>query len=165
LLRVIRDATASDGAPCAAIYAPYVEDTAISFETEPPSVVEMSRRIEAAHAWVVLDEEGAIAGYAYAGPFRARQAYRFTCEVSVYVETGRRRTGAGRALYEALFDRLAEAGFRMAVAGLTVPNEASVGLHRALGFEEVGTFRHVGWKLGAWRDVAWMERPVSGAPD
>jgi L-amino acid N-acyltransferase YncA len=162
---VIRDATRSDGARCAAIYAPYVEETAISFETEPPSADQMSDRIEAAHAWVVLEHEAEIVGYAYAGPFRARQAYRFTCEVSVYLEMGRRRTGAGRALYEALFERLAAAGFKMAVAGLTVPNEASVGLHRALGFEEVGTFRHVGFKLDAWRDVTWMERPVSGALD
>jgi L-amino acid N-acyltransferase YncA len=162
---VIRDATRGDGARCAAIYAPYVEQTAISFETEAPSPTQMADRIAAAHEWVVLEEDGEVVGYAYGGPFRARQAYRFTCEVSVYDEMGRRRTGAGRALYEALFERLAEAGFRMAVAGLTVPNEASVGLHRALGFEEVGTFRHVGYKFGAWRDVEWMERPVSGVLD
>jgi L-amino acid N-acyltransferase YncA len=162
---MIRDATRGDGARCAAIYEPYVEETAISFETEAPSATQMADRIAAAHEWVVLEEDGEILGYAYAGPFRARQAYRFTCEVSVYVQMGRHRRGAGRALYGALFERLAEAGFRMAVAGLTVPNPASVGLHRALGFEEVGTFRQVGWKLGAWHDVEWMERPISGAQD
>jgi phosphinothricin acetyltransferase len=157
----VRAATGADAAACAAIYTPYVTDTAITFETQPPSTQEMQRRIEASsssHAWLVLEHEGRVAGYAYGGPFHARPAYRWACEVSVYLEPGRRRTGAGRALYEALFERLTQRGFRVAIAGMTLPNEASAGLHRALGFEPVGTYRRIGFKLGAWHDVAWMQR-------
>jgi phosphinothricin acetyltransferase len=159
---IVRDATADDAAACAAIYAPYVRDTAISFETDPPTPDQMAERIAAAqrtHAWLVLDDAG-VRGYAYGGLFKARAAYRFSCEVSVYLELGRRRTGGGRMLYEALFARLVERGYRMAVAGMTLPNDASVGLHRALGFELVGTYRRIGWKHGAWHDVMWMQRTL-----
>jgi phosphinothricin acetyltransferase len=157
----VRDATDQDGAACAAVYAPYVTDTTVTFEDEPPSAAEMGRRIAAAHAWVVLeDDDGGVVGYAYAGPYKERAAYRWTAEVSVYLEQGRRRSGSGRLLYEALFERLAERGFRTLVAGMTLPNEASEGLHRAMGFEPIGTFRRVGWKHGAWRDVAWAQRSL-----
>jgi phosphinothricin acetyltransferase len=165
--RVVRDATAEDAARCAAIYAPYVEGTVISFELEPPSAEEMGRRIAAAaarHAWLVLEEDGEVVGYAYGGPHLSRAAYRWACEVSVYLELGRRRTGAGRALYEVLLERLAARGYRMACAGMTLPNEASAGLHRAMGFEPVGTYRRIGYKDGAWHDVAWVQRPL-GDPD
>jgi phosphinothricin acetyltransferase len=84
--------------------------------------------------------------------------------VSVYTETGRRRTGAGRALYTALLDRLAARGFRTALAGVALPNDASVGLHTAIGFEPVGTYRRVGWKLGRWHDVTWFQRPLGDGP-
>ena len=100
-------------------------------------------------------------GYGYGGPYKSRAAYRWSCEVSVYLERGRRRTGGGRALYNALFDRLAERGFRTAVAGMTLPNDASVGLHRAMGFEPVGTYRRIGWKHGTWHDVAWVQRTIA----
>ncbi len=159
----VRDATAHDAEACAAIYAPYVTDTTITFEYEPPSAAELARRIAAAqdtHAWLVLEEAGRVVGYAYAGPYKERAAYRWSCEVSVYLETGRRRGGSGRLLYEALFARLAERGFRTLVAGMTLPNDASKGLHRAMGFEPIGTFRRVGWKHGAWRDVAWAQRSI-----
>jgi L-amino acid N-acyltransferase YncA len=145
-----------------------VRDTAVTFETEPPSPSEMAGRIAAAqraHAWLVLEDGEQVVGYAYAGPFKARAAYRWACEVSVYLEHGRRRTGGGRALYEALFDRLRERGYLRLAAGLTLPNDASVGLHRALGFEPVGTYRRIGWKHGAWRDVAWMQLDLGGEPD
>jgi L-amino acid N-acyltransferase YncA len=164
----VRPATTADAAACAAIYAPYVTDTAITFETEVPPADEMARRIAAAaerHAWLVLEDGGRVVGFAYGGPFRSRAAYGWASEVSVYVERGRRRSGAGRALYEALLERLAERGFRMAVAGMTLPNDASVALHRALGFEPVGTFRRIGYKHGAWHDVAWVQRPLAGDPD
>jgi L-amino acid N-acyltransferase YncA len=164
----VRPATVADAAACAAIYAPYVNDTAVSFELEPPSAEEMAERIEAAghsHAWLVLEDAGRVVGYAYGGPMHRRAAYRWSCEVSVYVEPGRRRSGAGRALYEALFARLAERGFRTAIAGMTLPNEASAGLHRAMGFEQIGVYRDIGWKLGSWHDVAWMQRPLGGARD
>ncbi len=164
----VRDASELDGEACAAIYAPYVIESAITFEIDPPGPEQMSSRIAAAvraHAWVVLEEEGRVVGYAYGGPFNSRPAYRFSCEVSVYLERGRRRTGGGRALYEELFARLAERGYRTAVAGMTLPNEASVGLHRAMGFETVGTYRRIGWKHGAWHDVAWVQRAIATGQD
>lgn len=164
---MIRAASPRDAEACAAVYAPYVTDTAISFELDPPAPAEMARRIETAsrsHAWLVLEDADRIVGYAYGGPYKARPAYRWSCEVSIYLEIGRRRTGAGRALYSALFDRLAERGFRTLVAGMTLPNDASVGLHRALGFEPIGTYRRIGWKHGAWHDVAWTQRVLADGP-
>jgi phosphinothricin acetyltransferase len=165
---IVRLASARDAAACAAIYAPYVTDTAITFEGEPPSAVEMAARIAAAvrtHAWLVLESAGRVVGYAYGGPFKDRSAYRWSTEVSVYLESGRRRTGGGRALYHALLARLTERGYRLAVAGMTLPNDASVGLHRALGFEPVGTFRRVGFKHAAWHDVAWVQLQLGPARD
>lgn len=160
----MRDASAADAGACAAIYAPYVTDTAITFETVPPDAAEMARRIVEAvrtHAWIVLEDADRVVGYAFAAPFKSRAAYRWSCEVSVYLDVGRRRTGAGRALYEALFARLAARGFRTAVAGMTLPNDASVALHEALGFEPVGVYRRIGWKHGAWHDVAMTQRRLS----
>jgi L-amino acid N-acyltransferase YncA len=160
---LVRDATPEDGAACAAIYAPYVTGTAITFEYEPPTPAEMGERIAKAqknHAWVVLEDDGRVVGYAYGGQHKERAAYRWACEISVYLEQGRRRGGAGRALYEALFERLVARGFRTAVAGMTLPNPASEGLHRALGFEPIGVYRAIGWKHGAWHDVAWLQRSI-----
>ncbi len=169
MTRLVRDATAADAEACRAIYAPYVRDTVVSFESVPPTEAEMAARIAAAtatHAWLVLEDDGEVVGYAYGGPFASRTAYRWACEVSVYMELGRRRTGGGRALYEALLARLAERGFHMAVAGMTLPNDASVALHRAMGFEPVGTWRRIGFKHGAWHDVAWTQRQLAGGtPD
>jgi L-amino acid N-acyltransferase YncA len=164
----VRDATADDAAACAAIYAPYVTGTAISFEDEPPTVEEMAARIAAAqraHAWLVLTDGADVRGYAYGGRFKDRAAYRWSCEVSVYLEYGLRRSGGGRALYAALLPRLAARGYSTAFAGMTLPNDASAGLHRAMGFEPAGTFRRVGWKDGAWHDVAWMQRPLAPGDD
>jgi len=161
--RRIRDAGHEDAVRCAEIYAPYVTGTSVSFEAEPPTAQEMARRIAAAqdrHAWLVAEDGGAVIGYAYGGPFMARAAYAWSTAVSVYVDERRQRTGAGRALYAALFERLAGRGLRTALAGVTLPNEPSVALHRALGFEPVGTYRRVGWKHGAWRDVLWLQRPL-----
>jgi L-amino acid N-acyltransferase YncA len=164
----IRDATEQDAEACAAIYAPYVTDTAVTFEYEPPTTAEMARRIAAAqqlHAWLVLEDDGRVVGYAYAGPYKERAAYRWSAEVSVYLEQGHGRRGGGRALYEALFDRLAARGYRTVVAGMTLPNDASEGLHRAMGFEPVGTWRRIGWKHGRWRDVAWAQRVIGDGGD
>src|SRR5689334_19988384 len=160
---IVRDATTADAARCAEIYAPYVEETAVSFEAVAPDADEMARRIAAAaerHAWLVLEDDGDVVGYAYGGPHAARAAYRWSCEVSVYLEMGRRRTGGGRALYEVLLARLAERGYRRACAGMTLPNDASAGLHRAMGFEPVGTYRRIGYKHGTWHDVAWVQRDL-----
>ncbi len=164
----VRDASEDDAPACAAIYASYVSETAVSFESEPPTPAQMAKRIAAAmrtHAWVVLEDKDRVVGYAYGGPHAQRAAYRFSCEVSVYVEPGRRRTGSGRVLYEVLFKRLVARGYRMAVAGMTLPNEASAGLHRAMGFEPVGVYRRIGWKFGAWHDVAWMQRAIGVEQD
>jgi len=163
---MIRDASSEDAVACAAIYRPYVTDSAISFEVDPPSPDEMARRIadaQQSHAWLVLEDDGHVVGYAYGSPYKVRPAYRWSCEVSVYLEVGRRRTGAGRALYSALFERLADRGYRTLVAGMTLPNDASAGLHRAMGFEPIGVYRHIGWKNGTWHDVAWTQRVLTEA--
>jgi L-amino acid N-acyltransferase YncA len=163
---MVREADERDAAGCAAIYEPYVRETAITFELEPPSPLQMAERIAAAslsHAWLVLEDAGRVVGYAYGTTYKERPAYRWSCEVSVYVELGRRRTGAGRALYAALFEKLTARGYLVAVAGMTLPNEASEALHRAMGFEPVGTYRRIGYKLGRWHDVAWAQRTLGRA--
>jgi L-amino acid N-acyltransferase YncA len=161
---VVRDASEQDGQACAEIYAPFVRDTAVSFELDPPTAAEMSARIGAAqqdHAWLVAVRDGLVIGYAYAGRFAARPAYRFACETSVYLSPDARGTGLGRLLYGELHARLVQRGLRTALAGMTLPNEASAGLHRALGYEVAGTYRRVGFKLGAWHDVAWFQKQLT----
>jgi L-amino acid N-acyltransferase YncA len=160
---LVRLATSADAEACAAIYAPYVEHTAVSFELVPPSPAEMAERIDAAldtHAWFVYERAGRVIGYSYGTRLHSRAAYRWSCEVSVYVEQGRHRAGAGRVLYEALLARLAERGYVRAVAGMTLPNEGSVALHRAMGFASVGVYRQIGFKLGAWHDVEMTQRSL-----
>ena len=166
--RLIRPATAMDAAACAAIYSHYVLNAATTFETEPPSPDEMVIRIETAqkrHAWLVLEERGTVIGYAYAGTFHARAAYQWSCEVSVYLDVERRSSGGGRALYEVLLPSLRDRGFRRVIAGVTHPNPASVRLHERFGFEPVGTYRKIGWKHGAWHDVAWSELDLTPDED
>lgn len=162
----VRDATPADAALCARIYAPYVSDTAITFEEVAPDAAQMADRIAAAqrqHAWLVLVNGGVVVGYAYAGPFAQRAAYRWAAEVSVYLDPSARGLGGGRALYAALLPRLTERGFQIAMACMTLPNEASVGLHRALGFEPVATYADIGWKIGAWHTTAWMQLRLAPA--
>jgi phosphinothricin acetyltransferase len=161
----VREAAAADGTACAAIYAPYVVETAVSFEEVPPDQAEMAARIERAILWLVLEDDGRVVGYAYAAPFHPRSAYRWACEVSVYLERGRERRGGGRALYEALLARLRDRGYLVAVAGMTLPNPASEGLHRSLGFAPVGTYRRIGYKHGAWHDVAWTQKLLAAGGD
>jgi len=164
---LVRGAGPADAPACAAIYQPYVTGTAITFETAVPTLEDLAARIDAArasHAWLVAERDGCVVGYAYGGPFASRPAYRWSCEVTVYGAFGLRRTGVGRALYEALLPRLASRGYRTAVAKITLPNPASTGLHAAFGFEPVGVHRDIGFKLGAWHDVAISQRPLSPAP-
>src|SRR6476660_7400218 len=165
----IRDADPQrDAAACAEISAPHVESSAVSFEERVPGAEEMAARIErygAGHAWLVAERDGEVVGYAYATAFNERPAYRWSASVSVYIDEEARAQGVGRALYEALFDRLRERGFRTACAGITLPNEASVGLHEHLGFELVGVNREIGWKQGAWRDVGWYQLELAPADD
>lgn len=159
-----------DAGACSAIYRPHVEASAASFEERPPGPEEMARRMSevmATHPWLVAERAGATIGFAYACRHRSRSAYRWAADVSVYVEEGRRGDGVGRALYEALFERLRAQSFQVACAGITLPNEASVCLHESLGFEPVGVYRRIGWKLGAWHDVGWWQLrlfPDEGRP-
>ncbi|MGH2885419.1 MAG: GNAT family N-acetyltransferase, partial [Solirubrobacteraceae bacterium] len=115
------------------------------------------------HPWLVAADEAELIGFACATRHRERAAYRWAADVTVYVTPGRQRAGVGRALYEALFERLAQQGFRMACAVIALPNDASVGLHEALGFQLVGVYRKIGWKLGAWHDVGWWQLELPGA--
>ena len=163
---VLRDATPGDAAAILAIYAPYVEATAISFERVPPDEATMRERIEqrlASHAWLVAERGGRVVGYAYAGPFAVRAAYRLAAEVSVYIDREAARGGIGLALYEALTARLRERGTHTAVAIIALPNAASVALHERLGFRHVGTFREIGAKFGRWHDVGWWQLMLDGA--
>lgn len=164
---VVRSATlvGNDVAACRDLYAWYVEHTAVSFELEPPDVAEMRRRMTGpleTHDWLVAVDDDEVVAYAYGGPFRGRPAYRFSTEVSVYVAPGHGRRGLGRALYAPLLERLADRGYRTALGCLTLPNDASAGLHAAMGFEEIGTFPRVGWKHGAWHDTQWWARALGG---
>ena len=161
---------ARDAAACAAIYAPYVASTSVSFEEVPPTAAQFATLIaetSACYPWLVLDDDddGAVAGYAYATQHRARAAYRWAADVAIYVDRDRQRGGIGRTLYEALFALLRRQRLHSACAGITLPNDASVGLHRALGFEHVGTYRSIGWKAGAWRDVSWWQRQLAPGGD
>ena len=157
---LIRLATADDADPVQGIYAPIVRDTVISFEVDPPSVAEMRQRIldTLAHwPWLVCEHDGDVIGYAYAGTHRVRAAYQWSVDVSVYIHEQARRCGVGRALYTALFRILLLQGVYNVQAGITLPNAASVGLHEALGFEPVGVYRKIGFKLGGWHDVGWWQ--------
>lgn len=154
----IRTATPDDAAACLAIYAPYVRDTVISFEYEPPTADEFRARMRAVlphKPWLVAEVDGRTAGYAYATTFRARVAYQWTAEVAVYVDPARHRRGVGRGLYSALIDRLRALGYRTLVAGISLPNPQSVGFHEALGFRRTAHFPAVGYKFGAWQDTGF----------
>ena len=158
---MIRPAVAGDAAACAAIYAPFVRDTWVSFETEVPDAAEMARRIaaiSASHAWLVAEVDGVIAGYAYGSAHRTRAAYGTSCDVAIYVDPAFGRRGIGRSLYAQLLPILAERGFHAAFAGIALPNDGSIALHRAMGFAPIGVYREVGWKMGAWRDTSWWQR-------
>ena len=157
----IRPATSADAARCAEIYAPYVTDSWVSFELHPPDAVEMARRIEnygASHGWLVAEVGGKIAGYAYGSPHRTRAAYATSADVAVYLDAAFSRAGIGRRLYEALFPLLKYRNVHAVFAGIALPNEASIGLHEAMGFTQIGIYREVGWKMGGWRDVGWWQQ-------
>jgi phosphinothricin acetyltransferase len=151
---------ARDAAACAAIYAPSVTDAATSFELEPPDAAAFASRIaaySASHQFLVAEQGGEVVGYAYACPQAERPAYRWAVEASVYIDAGHHGEGLGRALYTELFARLRAQGFQVVIAGVTLPNPASVGLHESMGFEPVGVLRRIGWKMGAWHDVVWWQ--------
>jgi len=156
----IRMASAADADQIAAIYAPYVRDTAISFEVDPPTAPEMAQRVASlttTYPWLVYSAGGTVVGYAYASRHHERAAYQWSADVSVYIRADQHRRGIGRGLYTALLRIVTAQGFYNAYAGITLPNASSVGLHEALGFTPVGAYRGVGYKLGAWHDVGWWE--------
>lgn len=158
---IIRSASGDDAVALREIYRPFVENSSISFELETPSVSEFARRINSAvqdWAWLVAEIDGKPIGYAYGTTHRARPAYRFSVETSAYIDADYCRYGIASALYKQLLKALSEQGFGNAYAGITLPNEASVGFHKSLGFKTIGVFPRVGKKFGQWHDVAWLHR-------
>jgi phosphinothricin acetyltransferase len=156
----IRWATLDDAPQVAAIYAPAVENSHISFEERAPTADEMRERIRSytqTHPWLVATEDATVNGYAYACPHRSRPAYRWSAETAIYVREDAQRQGIGKALYLELFRLLKLLRFHCAYAGITLPNDASIALHRAVGFTPVGIYREVGYKAGAWRDTSWWQ--------
>ncbi len=167
----IRRVEVADAEAIRAIYAPFITESATSFEADVPDRDEMARRIEAdadRYPWLVFERDHEVIGYAYASPHRARKAYQWSAEVSVYVDVRAHRRGVGRALYTALFELLRQQRYVNAFAGITLPNPSSVGLHESFGFVPVGVFKQIGFKFDQWHDVGWLHlrlrddpRPVS----
>lgn len=168
----LRDAVAGDIPNIAALYGREVVGGTATFELDPPMPEEMTRRFEAVRRydlpWLVAELDGAFAGYAYASPFRPRPAYRYGVEGSIYVEETARGHGVGRGLLEALIERARDMGLRHVIGAISdsATSGASIALHRALGFREVGVYRQVGWKFDRWLDVTLMQLDLSpgGAP-
>jgi phosphinothricin acetyltransferase len=163
----VRLATANDGAAVADIYRPYVESTVITFEVVPPDGDEITKRMSHVMPrlpWLVCERDRKIVGYAYASPHRERVAYQWSADTAVYVSAAAHRTGVGRELYGFLFPLLVRLGYVNAYAGITLPNENSVGLHESFGFKPVGVYRHVGYKFAAWYDVGWWSLDLQPLP-
>jgi L-amino acid N-acyltransferase YncA len=160
----IRSARPGDGAAFSAIYAPLVRHTAISFEERVPDPREMMDRIVSVmrtYPWLAAERFGEVVGYAYATKHRERSAYRRTVETSIYLRQDARSMGFGALLYARLLEILTKQGYATALAGVTLPNDASIALHQGLGFSPIGVFKRVGYKLGAWHDVAWWQRSLA----
>ncbi|MDQ6778625.1 MAG: N-acetyltransferase family protein [Actinomycetota bacterium] len=169
----IRPASQARDAPAiTAIYDEFVRDTAITFETVPPTPDEFAARIERiqrTHPWLIAeDATGRVVGFAYGCPHRDRAAYRWAADVSIYLEPASHRRGIGKVLYATLFEMLRAQRLLIACAGITLPNDASVALHESFGFVPVGVYRQIGYKSGAWRDVGWWQlelaRPAGDPP-
>lgn len=157
-----------DAAACAAIYAPSVAAGVASLEErapEPHEFVDRIRIVSRDYPWLVAEIDGEVVGYAYASRHRERAAYRWSSDVTVYISAAHHRRGIGRALYEALFGLLERQGAYELCAGITLPNDSSVGLHESLGFVPVGVYRNVAYKFGRWRDVGWWQKPLRDRPD
>jgi len=163
---VIRDFEDGDVAPACTLTNHYIEHTPVHFGLHPYTAEEFREMWHAGrekYPWLAAAIDGRFAGYAKAGRWREREAYQFTAEAGLYVESAFHGRGVGKALYAELFKRLAKAGFHTAVAGITLPNEASVRLHEAMGFTKVGVFREVGRKMDAWHDTGWWQRMLEPA--
>lgn len=162
----IRLATPTDGPRLAAIYAPAVVGSTLSVELTAPDAAEMTRRVADTlthRPWLVAEAD-AVLGFAYASQHRVRPAYAWSVEVTIYTAPDAHRKGLGRALYTSLFAILGLQGFQNAYAGVTVPNQPSSKFHEAMGFELVGTYRRVAFKLGRWIDVGWYARSLGDHP-
>jgi L-amino acid N-acyltransferase YncA len=156
----IRLISETDAPAVLEIYKPYILHTSISFEYEPPSEAEFLQRIKtvtADYPWLVCLDHEKIIGYAYASRHRTRTAYDWSAESTVYILPGYQRKGFARILYETVFEILRLQGYFNVFAGITMPNDSSVGFHRALGFKEIGTYKNIGYKLGNWHDTYWMQ--------
>ena len=166
----IRLASTADAAQICEIYRPIVRGTAISFEQAAPDVPEIAARITKTlgqHPWLVCDINNRIAGYAYGSSFRARYAYQWTVETTVYVHSDYQRRGIARALYASLIAILRQQGYCNAIGVIALPNEASVRVHEAIGFRKIGVFENMGHKLGKWHDTGWWQlelRPMPAEP-
>ena len=159
----IRVATEDDAERILEIYAPFVRDSAISFEDDVPSLEEMRRRIRdklATYPWFVAEDETGILGYGYAGPLRDRAAYRWSAEVSMYIRDDVRHTGVATAIGMKLTESLFRMGIVNLYGGTTLPNEASEGIYKKSGFESAGVWRNAGYKFGRWHDVGWYQRAI-----
>ncbi|WP_084039085.1 GNAT family N-acetyltransferase [Demequina sp. NBRC 110053] len=161
---MIRDASPDDAAAIAAIYNPYVRDTVITFEYDEVAVEDMGARIAKVQSqgfpWLVSLEADAVVGFAYAAPYRPRAAYLHSVETTIYLAQGHGGRGLGRPLYTALLERLESTDAHSAISLVALPNEASIGLHRAVGFRDVGVLTEVGRKFDRWIDVAYLQRPI-----
>lgn len=166
----IRTATAADVPAMLSIYDVFVRHTAVSFEYETPTVEEFTRRLDehlAEFPWLVYEENGQVLGYAYAGRAFERAAYRWNAEISCYLAPSARRRGVGRQLYAVIEDSLRKQGIRKVFAVVTSANEASIAFHRAIGYHDAARFENVGFKLGQWYDVLWLEKQINafGVPE
>jgi phosphinothricin acetyltransferase len=158
---IVRSASAADADAVARIYNYYIENTVITFEEEPVSWEAMAARIAEVRGlslpWLVAEVESKVIGYAYAGKWKVRSAYRHSVETTIYLEHGYEGRGVGKTLYSALLPHLRARGIHAVIGGAALPNEASVALHEKLGFDHVATFREVGFKHGRWVDVAYWQ--------
>ena len=164
---VIRLASTADAADIHQIYSPIVRDTHISFEQTVPAISEIAARVDKTltqYPWLVCEVNGRLAGYAYASAFRARAAYQWTAETTVYIHSDFQRRGVSRALYSSLLALLCEQGYCSAVGVIALPNEGSIHAHEAVGFRKVGIFKNVGHKAGDWRDTGWWQLELRPPP-
>lgn len=160
---LIRPAEINDAQSILDIYSPYIRQTVITFETEVPTLSEFSKRVETIlqnYPYLVCETSGKIVGYAYASRHRERAAYRYSTDLSIYVDMAYRHQGIGKRLYAELFKALESYPYYTAYASITLPNESSVGLHKAFGFQKIGVYHNVGYKAGKWLDVGWFEKPL-----
>ncbi len=159
----IREVREADIPAMLEIYAPFVKNTAVSFEYSIPSQEEFARRLHehiAGYPWLVWEERGKVLGYAYAGRAFERAAYSWNAEISCYLAEEARGRGIGRQLYERIEGILRSQGIRKVFAVVTSANEPSIGFHEALGYQKVARFSQVGYKAGAWYDVIWLEKQL-----